>query len=52
MNSRNHIKRQKSTIFAKNNFEDKYTKDKKYRRVRGHCHLLVNTEVLHIAYII
>ena len=29
---------QKSVIFAKNILKHKYLKDKKYRKVRDHCH--------------
>ena len=29
---------QKSVIFVKQNFKIKYLKDKKYRKVRDHCH--------------
>ena len=32
------MKMQKSFIFVKEKFEDKYLKDKKYRKVRDHCH--------------
>ena len=41
--SRNHIKMQKSVIFTKKNMnakntKNKYFQDKKYRKVRHHCH--------------
>ena len=29
---------QKSVIFVKKEFNNKYVKDKKYRKVRDHCH--------------
>ena len=29
---------QKSLVFVKKNFENKYLKDKKYCKVRVHCH--------------
>ena len=29
---------QKSVILLKEKFENKYLKDKKYRKVRDHCH--------------
>ena len=29
---------QKSVILVKKNFENKYLKDKKYRKIRDHCH--------------
>ena len=29
---------QKSVIFVEKNFENKYLKDKKYRKVRDRCH--------------
>ena len=32
------MKMQKSFIFVKEKFENKYLKDKKYRKVRDHCH--------------
>ena len=32
------MKMQKSVIFVKETFENKYLKDKKYRKVRDHCH--------------
>ena len=32
------MKMQKSFIFVKEKFEDKYLKDKKYRKVRDYCH--------------
>ena len=32
------MKMQKSVIFVKEKFENKYLKDKKYRKVRDHCH--------------
>ena len=32
------MKRQKSVIFAKKNFERKYTTDKNYRKVKDHCY--------------
>ena len=35
---RNHKKIQKSVIFVKKKFENKYMEDKKYRKVRDHCH--------------
>ena len=28
----------KKNLHLQKNFEDKYNKDKKYRRVRDHCH--------------
>ena len=34
----NHIKTQKSVIFVRKKFENKYVKDKKYCKVRDHCH--------------
>ena len=32
------MKRQKSVIFAKKNFERKCTTDKNYRKVKDHCY--------------
>ena len=32
------MKMQKSVIFVKKKFENKYLKDKKYHKVRDHCH--------------
>ena len=32
------MKMQKSFTFVKEKFENKYLKDKKYRKVRDHCH--------------
>ena len=32
------MKMQKSVIFVKKKIENKYLKDKKYRKVRDHCH--------------
>ena len=32
------LKMQKSVIFCKERFENKYLKDKKYSKVRDHCH--------------
>ena len=34
----NHIKMQKSVIFVRKKFENKYVKDKKYCKFRDHCH--------------
>ena len=36
----------------KEQFENKYLKDKKYFKVKYHCHYTGNTEVLHMAYVI
>ena len=33
-------------------FKEKHAKDKKYRKVRDHCHYKENTVVLHMAYLI
>ena len=38
MSSRNHMKMQKSVIFVKDKIKTKYVKDKKYCKVRDHCH--------------
>ena len=38
MNSRTHIRIQKSGRFIKKKFEDKHTTDKKYCKFRDHCH--------------
>ena len=32
------MKIKKSVIFVKKNFKDKHVKDKKYCKVRDHCH--------------
>ena len=32
------MKTQKSVIFIKKNYENKYLKDKKYSKLRDHCH--------------
>ena len=36
----------------KEQFENKYLKDKKYFKVKYHCHYTGNIEVLHMAYVI
>ena len=37
---------------CKEKFENKYLKDKKYRRFRDYCHYTGNKDVLCIAYVI
>ena len=37
---------------CKEKFENKYVKDKKYRKVRDHCHCKGNNEILGTAYVI
>ena len=39
-------------FICKERFEHKYVKDKKYRKVRDHCHCAGDTEVLRKAYVI
>ena len=37
----------------KDKFEDKQAEDKKYFKVRDHCHIMqINIELLHITYVI
>ena len=40
MKSINHILMKQTVTFAKKRFEDKYTNDKKYCRVRDHWHYI------------
>ena len=37
---------------CKKQFEHKYNKDKSYHKVQDHCHYMLNTELLLIAYAI
>ena len=37
---------------CKQKFEKKYFKDKKYRKIRYHCHYTGELDVLRIAYVI
>ena len=32
------MKMQKSVTFVKENFKNKYLKDKKYHKIKNHCH--------------
>ena len=43
--------RGKICYICKKKLEYKYVKDKKYCKVRDHCHYTGNVEVLHIAYV-
>ena len=45
------MKMQKSAIFVKK-IQNKYVKDKKYRKVRHHFIILGNIEVPHVAYVV
>ena len=38
ISSKNHLKMQKSVIFVKKDFQNKYLEDKKYGKVGDHCH--------------
>ena len=38
LTSKNHMKMQKSVIFVKKKIKNKHLKDKRYRKVRDHCH--------------
>ena len=46
----NHIKIKQTVTFQKE-FEDKYNADRNYCKVRDHCILQVNAEVLRIIYV-
>ena len=46
------MKMQKFVIFVEKKIENRYLKEEKYRKVRGHCHYTGNIEVVFIAYVL
>ena len=47
-----HMKNRKNYYICKEKLENKYLTDKRYGKVRDHCHYTENIEVVHIGYVI
>ena len=46
------MKNRKNCYICKEKLENKYLTDKRYDKVRDHCHYTENIEVVHIGYVI